>query len=189
MRRGLGLALLATLALHAATKGLARLPELLWLCHVATVLIALGLWVTSRWLVAIGFLMHVALGMPAFLIDVAFGGERPSPTSWLVHFLPLVAGWFGLRHTGMPPRTWLAAWGTVLVTLIISILATPPALNVNLMHGAWGPMREVLPGVWSVRLFQSLEGLGLLFGAQWLLQRAMRPRLEEHSAPASKAWR
>jgi hypothetical protein len=189
MRWGLGLALLATLALHAATKGLARLPELLWLCHVATVLIALGLWVTSRWLVAIGFLIHVALGMPAFLIDVAFGGERPSPTSWLVHLLPLVVGWFGLRHTGMPPRTWLAAWGTVLVTLALSILVTPPALNVNLMHGAWGPMREVLPGVWPVRVFQSLEGLGLLFGAQWLLQRAMRPRSEEHSAPASKAWR
>jgi hypothetical protein len=185
MRKGLGLALLAALALHAATKGLARLPELLWLCHVATVLLALGLLASSRGLVAIGFLMHVALGMPSFLIDVAFG-ERPSPTSWLVHVLPLVAGWFGLRHTGLPPRTWLAAWGTVLVTLVISILVTPVALNVNLMHGAWGPMKEVLPGAWSVRLFHSLEALALLFGAELLLQRALGSR-SEHSAPPSGA--
>jgi hypothetical protein len=187
MRRGLGIALLAALVLHAATKGQARLPELLWLCHVASALLAVGLLASARWLVALGFLIHVGMGMPAFLVDVAFG-ERPSPTSWLVHILPLVAGGVALRHTGLPRRTWLAAWGTVLAMLVVSILATPPALNINLVHEAWGPTKDVLPGVWPVRIFHAVEALVLLFGAELVLQRFWRSR-SEHSAPLSGAQR
>ncbi|WP_257445902.1 hypothetical protein [Archangium lipolyticum] len=174
MRRGLGLALLAALVLHAATKGQARLPEMLWVCHVASVLLAMGLLTSVRWLVAVGFLIHVGMGMPAFLIDVLFG-ERPSPTSWLVHLLPLVAGWSALRGTGLPPRTWKAAWAIVLVTFTVSILATPPVLNVNVMHEAWGPMRGLFPGAWAVRVFHALEALGLLFGAELLLRQLIAP--------------
>jgi hypothetical protein len=176
-QRGLGLALLAALVLHAFTKGQARLPEMLWLCHVATLLLALGLLTSARWLVATGFLIHLAMGMPGFLLDVAFG-ERPSPTSWLVHLLPLVAGGIALRRTGLPPRTWLAAWLTVLAMLAVSIVATPPALNINLVHEPWGPMKAVLPGVWPVRVFHALEALGFLFGAELLFQRIWRARTE-----------
>lgn len=184
MRRGLGLALLAALVLHAATKGQARLPEMLWVCHVASALLAIGLLTSVRWLVAVGFLVHVGMGMPAFLLDVLFG-ERPSPTSWLVHLLPLVAGWSELRHTGLPPRTWRAAWGIVLITFAVSILVTPPALNINVMHEAWGPMKGLFPGVWSVRVFHALEALGLLFGAELLLQRVCRGEDAPHgNAPA-----
>ena len=175
-QRGLGLALLAALVLHAATKGQERLPELLCLCHVASALLAVGLLASVRWLVALGFLIHVGMGMPAFLVDVVFGQERPSPTSWLVHLLPLVAGGVAVWRTGLPHRTWLAAWGTVLVMLVVSILATPPALNINLVHEAWGPTKDVLPGVWPVRLFHALEALVLLFGAELVLQRIHRRR-------------
>jgi hypothetical protein len=176
IERALGIALLAALVLHAATKGQERLPELLWLCHVASALLAVGLLASVRWLVALGFLIHVGMGMPAFLIDVLFGQERPSPTSWLVHLLPLVAGGVALWRTGLPRRTWLAAWGTVLVMLVVSILATPPALNINLVHEAWGPTKELLPGVWPVRLFHALEALVLLFGAEQVLQHIHRRR-------------
>jgi hypothetical protein len=179
MQRGLGLALLAALVLHALTKGQARLPEMLWLCHVATLLLAVGLLASARWLVATGFLIHIAMGMPGFLLDVAFG-ERPSPTSWLVHLLPLVAGAIALRRTGLPPRTWLAAWLTVLAMLAVSIVATPPALNINLVHEPWGPMKALLPGVWPVRVFHALEALCFLFGAELLFQRIWRAR-PEHS--------
>ncbi|HLM45912.1 MAG TPA: hypothetical protein VK458_18730 [Myxococcaceae bacterium] len=168
------MALLAALVLHAATKGQERLPELLWLCHVASALMAVGLLASVRWLVALGFLIHVGMGMPAFLVDVACGGERPSPTSWLVHLLPLVAGVVALRHTGLPPRTWVAAWGTVLAMLGVSILLTPPALNINLVHEAWGPTKDVLPGVWPVRIFHALEALVLLFAAERVLRHLYR---------------
>ncbi len=168
------MALLAALVLHAATKGQERLPELLWLCHVASALMAVGLLASVRWLVALGFLIHVGMGMPAFLVDVVFGQERPSPTSWLVHLLPLVAGVVALRHTGLPPRTWVAAWGTVLAMLVVSILLTPPALNINLVHEAWGPTKAVLPGIWPVRIFHALEALVLLFAAEQVLQHLYR---------------
>lgn len=182
MRRGLGVALLVALALHAATKGQARLLEMLWICHVASALLAVGLLASSRWLIGIGFLIHLGMGMPAFLLDFTFG-ERPPPTSWLVHILPLVAGVLAVRHTGLPRRTWLAAWLTVLALLAVSILATPPALNINLVHEPWGPLKGVLPGAWSVRLLNCVEALGQLFGAQWLLQRLWRPRAEPSASP------
>jgi hypothetical protein len=178
-QRGLGLTLLAALVLHAISKGQELLPEMLWLCHVASTLLAIGLLTSVRWLVATGFLIHLAMGMPGLLLEATFG-ERPSPTSWLVHILPLVAGGLALRRTGLPSRTWVTAWLTVLVMLVVSIVATPPALNINLVHEAWGPTKTVLPGVWPVRVFHAFEALGFLFGAEWLFQRIWRAR-SKHS--------
>jgi hypothetical protein len=181
-QRALGLALFAALALHALDKGWALLPEMLWVCHVASAILAAGLLVRARWLVAIGFLLHVAVGLPSFLLDVAFGAV-PTPTSWLVHLLAPGAGYFALRRSGLPPRTWLAAWAVFLGTFAVSVLATPPELNVNLVHAAWPPLTELLPSPWAVRALNAGGALAFLLGAQYLLRFAWPAGVRGAAAP------
>src|SRR5260370_4891239 len=67
-------ALWLALALHAwslaADGGRPGLWHLLWSCHVATFLLGVGLAVRSRLLVAAGFLFHLGIGLPAWLVQV-----------------------------------------------------------------------------------------------------------------------
>jgi hypothetical protein len=173
MKRALGVALLLALGLHAYTKGWELLPEMLWVCHVASAVLAVGLLVPLRRWVEAGLLLHIAVGAPSFLLDVAFGYKAP-PTSWLVHVLPWVAGYVGLRQEGLRPRTWVYAWGLFLATFAVSLL-TPPRLNVNLVHAAWGPLKQVLPSPWAVRGLNAGGALVCLFGVEWLLRKVWKP--------------
>jgi hypothetical protein len=67
VRRALGILVLALLAVHAVE--LDSLQELLYACHVATILIGVGLLAGSRALVGAGFLFHLAVGFPSWLLD------------------------------------------------------------------------------------------------------------------------
>ena len=135
----LGALLLLALALLVRAKLAAWVgPEPLWTCHVTSALGGVGLLLRSRRLVALAFLFHVAVGAPAYALDVAVSRT----TTWesaLLHLLTPAATWVVARR-GLPCRTWLAAWSLYLALLPLSFLVTPPALNVNLAHGLWSPL-------------------------------------------------
>jgi hypothetical protein len=136
---------LAVLALHAAQKlehGL--LGEMLWTCHVASFLIGVGLLTRRTWLVAVGTLFHLAVGAPAYLLDVIVL-RTTTFTSVLVHAVPPLAGLLSLRNAAPWPRWTPIAAGSLYIALIpISRWLTEPALNVNLAFTAWPPL-----AIWS----------------------------------------
>jgi hypothetical protein len=145
--------LLGVLVLHAVlTKLPDKLPELLWCCHVATVVMAVGLATRNGGLVAAGLIFHVAVGVPSYMID-SFTRGTTTPTSVLVHLLPSVVGGYAVRRADIRPSTAALAWGMFAVLLPICYLATPAALNVNLSHASWAELRFAGPvGNWLVNL-------------------------------------
>jgi len=164
--RWLGWAILATLALYAASRG-PLLPEMLWSCHVATALVGLGLILGSRRLVAAGFLFHAALGFPGFVLLVVAKQWFSVASAW-VHVLPLAAGGMYLKGRELERATVLHSWLILPVMLPISYWLTPAALNVNLSHGPWGPAAVYFPDCWVFYL-----GLGLVNLAALALMRAI----------------
>jgi len=165
----LGASLLLALGLLARAKLVAGVgPELLWACHVASALGGVGLLLRSRRLVALAFLFHVAVGAPAYALEVA----ASRTTTWesaLLHLLTPAATWVVARH-GLPRRTWLAAWGLYLALLPLSFLTTPPGPNVNLAHGLWSPLFGA-PGAAWVSWLVNGAAVGL---ALYLASRALR---------------
>ncbi len=167
--RWLGWAILATLALYAASRG-PLLPEMLWSCHAATALVGLGLVTGSRRLVAAGFLFHAALGLPGFLLLVVAKQWFSAASAW-VHVLPLIAGGLYLRGRQVERVTVLHSWLILPVMLPISHWLTPAALNVNLSHGLWGPVAAWFPNLWSFYLPWFAVNLGALVLMRAILNR------------------
>src|SRR5512135_739779 len=158
-RTWLGWAMLAALALHAVSMGRANLPELLWSCHVASTCLALGILFGRRTAVATGFLFHLAIGLPAWLVEIVisrgtFGGAtlvwHLVATSTLVHLLPIAAGaaWLGFPRHPLPRRAVALAWLIQVGMILPSRLLTPPELNVNLAHGVWPPVSGTFSRLW-----------------------------------------
>jgi len=173
-RQLLGGAILVSLALHALHKGWALLPEMLWSCYVASALLAVGILLRRPRLAAIGFLFEVALGLPAYLLEVA-ATRTTSPTSLLAHLAPLAAGVLELRRTGLPGRIVLPAWALYPLMIAVSRWATPPALNVNLAHAPWAPSAWAFPQLWMYWAFNSATALILLIATDFLLRRWLGP--------------
>ena len=174
--RVLGLMLAGAWALHASTKPGIYLQELLWLCHVATAVMVIGLLAGVHRLVAAGFLLHVGFGALAWLVDALAMGET-TLSSVLLHVLPLVIGPIEIRRNGWPRGMVLPTWLFFTAWVIASHWMTDPALNVNLSHAAWGPLAELTGGVWLAGALNSAGMLGGFLIANAVLRRwADRPR-------------
>ena len=101
--RWLGVVVLLALALHAWSMQRAdlTLAHMLWSCHVASLMLAIGLIAQSRLAVTAGLLFHLAIGLPAWLVEVVvtrgtFGGAELVghllATSVVLNLLTIAAG-------------------------------------------------------------------------------------------------
>ncbi|MFL5344718.1 MAG: hypothetical protein ACJ8AT_07985 [Hyalangium sp.] len=145
--RLLGGVLLVVFVLHASTKDLVHLQEMLWLCHVGTVVMAIGLIAGWHRFVVAGFLVHLGCGTMGWILD-ALATHETTVTSVLAHLLPLTFGALQVRSKGWPSGVVLPAWLFFSAWVLSCHWLTEPALNVNLSHAAWGPLADVIGGVW-----------------------------------------
>jgi hypothetical protein len=177
-RIGLGLLVLAALALHAWSMGQPNLPHMLWSCHVASAVLAIGLLLNRITLVAAGFLFHLAIGFPAWLIEVVvsrgtFGASAVTPrvlaTSILVHSLPLIAGALYLRRRPIPAASLALAWLLQIAMVPVSRWTAPPEFNVNLAHSVWRPIAGTSMNWWFFQIVVYVVTLAslLLIRAVW----------------------
>lgn len=161
--RGLGLALLAVWLVNAWLKSERGLViELLWACYPATLCICMGLFVGRVRLVAVGFVFHAAVGLPAYTMDVIAQGHT-TLTSFIVHLGSPVIGGLALRNVPWPRHAVPAAVGMYVALLVASRLFTDPALNVNLAHAPWPPVRDLFPNLWTYWLANLMAMSATLF--------------------------
>lgn len=139
MRR-LGAIALVFWAIHAGNHVFFRntAHDLLWVCNVAPVVLAIGCFRESARLCAIAT-AWLSYGMPIWLLDLATGAGMIR-TSVFTHFGCLAIGFIVARRLGWPRHTWLFATLASLGPLLLARLFTPPGPNVMLafrIHDGW----------------------------------------------------
>jgi hypothetical protein len=165
-----GLLALCFYLVHATTHLRHHEPEnIIWSCHVATVLVGVGFIFGAATLNAVGFLW-LLVGNAAWLIDL-YNGAALIPTSLLPHVGGLILSVIGLRRFGMPRHVW---WKAILGLLLLqqaSRLVTPVAANVNMAFGVWSGWERLFPSyLWfEVATFGTM--LGIFFVTEMLVRR------------------
>lgn len=164
---------------------LGTLPELLWFCNAASLILVPALWFEATVLVGMVLLLRLALGEPGHLYAFAVTREVEW-VSVLANLPPLLAAWWYLRHRGFPRHTALWALAFVGLALGLSRLLTPAALNVNLVFRRHGLLAGPFPGLWSYRIALTLLIAGLLTLGEWVLTRWLKPPVEPVPATGLK---
>lgn len=163
----LALAVLAAMAVHTYFKWKwGTLPELLWACNVASFVIIAGLWFRQPLMVGTGFLWHVGVGEPGYILGVVQTGH----TTWIsvaVHSLPTLAAFLSLRRSGLPRPAPYLAFLLFAALVPISYFLTPAGLNVNMTHQRLWILQQRFPGNWDYRLVFSAIMLSILLLADW----------------------
>ena len=173
--RLLGAALIAALVGHAVVTKLPgdRLDEMLYSCHVASLILAVGLLGRWRLLIAAGFLFHLGIGWIAWTLDV-LEAHTTTPTSVLVHFLPLFAGFLVFRDEALPRGSTRAAFAIYVVLQPLSYWLTAPAHNVNVAHAPWPPLEPMFPSMGVHRVAMAVFALAFLLAADLVFRRFTR---------------
>ena len=139
MRRGLAALAVAFYLIHALVHLRRGEPyDLLWGCHIATVLVAAGLLWRNATLNAIGLLWG-CFGLPIWLLYTFTGGEF-MPTATLTHVGGLLIGIYGVRLLGLPRGSTWKAVAAYFGLWLLTRAATPEGANINLafhVHPGW----------------------------------------------------
>jgi hypothetical protein len=135
-RRAAGLTSALLWGAHALDSlWLGQGADLLWMCNLGGLLLALGLWRAAPWLVALSA-SWLVLGVPLWALDVLATGQTRL-SSIFSHLGGLLLALYGVYRLGWPPRTWLLASLGLAGLLVVCRTLTPAQANVNLVFEVW----------------------------------------------------
>ena len=162
----------AILVAHAVIVKLPQglLPEMLYACHIATAILALGVLFQKKELIVFGFSFHIGAGMWGYLFDL-WATRTTTWTSVLVHLTPLAVGFAEVRRSGLPRWAPWVSFGFLIFTMVIAYYLTPPELNINLAHRAWAPVERYSSSLWATWLVNWAFALFLILTSDWLVRK------------------
>ncbi|MEE9466347.1 MAG: hypothetical protein V3W14_12340 [Candidatus Neomarinimicrobiota bacterium] len=146
---------------------------LLWCCHLAAVLVGMGLILQWPTLNAIGFLW-LCIGNSLWVLDLATGGEFIR-TSTFTHIGGFLIGIYGIRTLGMPGSVWYKALFSFFILQLLSRWVTPAPENINVAFAVWGGWESSFSSYfWYMALLYGLFAL-VFWGLERSLQRWSPP--------------
>lgn len=154
--------------------------HLLWICHISSVVIALGVFINNVELIRISVLWLI-LGVPIWPIEIIRTGIMEI-TSIGTHYFALIFGLLLLKKSGIGKYSW--AYGLIWFLLLqqAARLFTPVELNVNLAHSIYPGWEKYFSGYGQYWLFTTLgSGISL-----WLASKGLSWAYSRNRAPVSE---
>ncbi len=177
--RILGAAAVLGFGVHAAVYAQSfHWSEALWACHVAFLVLGVGLLLASPAIAGIGAFC-LLLGTPAWLIHLLHGLEL-APTSLLTHGGGFLLALYSLYALGVPRRVWLTAPCFLAGLQLFSRFATPRERNINAAFAVYEPLAPYFANY----LTYELTLLTVTAGVFLLLETALRTFAAAHSKRA-----
>ncbi|AKF03440.1 hypothetical protein [Sandaracinus amylolyticus] len=157
--------------------------ELLWACHLAPLLLTLGIALGSVSLTSVAAIW-TTLGTTMWLGNLIALGRAPEPTPLLVHAGTLGLALLAVRTIGWDPRAWWRASLALLALACVTRLVPGAALyNVNLVFRVWPGFEAAFPHLVPFLAFVAV----MIVIATYVIGRAL-DQLGARGEVASRSW-
>ncbi|HWN10200.1 MAG TPA: hypothetical protein VNO50_13200 [Pyrinomonadaceae bacterium] len=134
--------------------------QVFWMCNIGNLVLAIGIFLNKRtvirvaaiWMVP-GVFVWIAYVVPTW--GILFTGQATLGqlfgilSSTLAHLGGFAVGMLVLRRVRMDRRAWLFAFGWYFVLQLISRMATPAALNVNVSRQIQAGWEQSFAAYWK----------------------------------------
>ncbi|MCC6793829.1 MAG: hypothetical protein IT366_01830 [Candidatus Hydrogenedentes bacterium] len=155
-------------------------PEnLLWVCHVAALLVGIGLITGNKLIAGVGTIV-LCMGTPLWLFDLLQGSEF-LPTSLGTHVLGLAIGLYGVRALGVERGTWWKAGAFVVAMIVLARFVTPNVSNVNVTFAIPPGMDRYFSG----HLAYLAVMIGISCAYFWVVEMLLRAFVAKRSEAAA----
>lgn len=168
-----------------------ELGNMLWMCNIGNLALALGMFLEKPLLVRVS-VMWMVPGLIVWCIYVVptWGPLLTGQFTWnelfavmassLAHFGGITIGLVALRRIGMDKYAWLYAFGWYFIMQLLSRLLSPASMNVNLAHRVQDGFEGSFNSYWKFwLLLTTLVGIGA-----WLIAFGFN-RIWPSGAPAT----
>lgn len=123
-----------------------ELGNLLWMCNVGNLLLAMGLFLDRPLVIRLAAIWMIP-GLFIWFIYVVLPWS-PFLSSTLAHVGGLIVAMIALSRVRMDRRSWRWALGWYLMVQLASRFVTPAALNVNLAHAMQPGWERAFASYW-----------------------------------------
>lgn len=156
------------------------MENMLWMCNVANLALAAGLFLGVRWMIRVAVLWLIP-GLPLWLYYVAVNGGW-LVTSFFTHIGGLIVGLLALYKIGGGRRTWLHGFALFLIVQQLSRTFTVPQANVNIAHIVDPAWAGVFSSYWWYWLATTLTVAAVLWVLGLILLKLFPSRYSGSSA-------
>jgi hypothetical protein len=146
-----------------------ELGNLMWMCNIGNLLLAMGLFLEEPVIVRLAAIWTLP-GLLIWFLYVVLVWEV-FLSSFLAHVGGLAVAMVALTQYGMDRTSWRWAFGWYLVIQLASRFVTAPALNVNLAHAIQTGWEHTFHSYWSFWLVLTLATIISLWLSSLLLWR------------------
>jgi hypothetical protein len=172
MRRWLGILPLTFFIAHLSTNLKDGTPEnMLWLCNLSNLVLALGIFFRLPLLIRISALWLIP-GIPLWLVDMTRTGYSPAST-FVSHVGGLAVAIYALSKIHATKTMWLYGWIYGFLVQAACRLFTPPVLNVNVAFETYPPLSTIFHHYWQYWIFNAVASAAGL----WLIAFVLNVRL------------
>ena len=147
--------------------------QVLWMCHLANLMLAAGLFLASPTVICISILF-IIFGLPPWIFDM-FMIKIVTPVSVFSHLGGAVVGLIALAKVRARRWAWLPALALFILVQQICRFATPPDLNVNAAHYAYGPWKNLFSSYWKYWVVITLMIAAGLWIVEFVLVKLFPP--------------
>jgi hypothetical protein len=139
------------------------LGNLLWMCNIGNLLLAIGLFLNHRELIRAAAIWTIP-GLAIWFWYVWLSGSTGIPST-LAHVGGLIVAVFVVRRVRMDRIAWLYAFIWYLFMQLVSRLTTARELNVNVAHFVQPGWEKTFPSFWKFWMVMT----ALVAMALWLI--------------------
>jgi hypothetical protein len=150
----------------------AKTPEqMLWSCHISNLLLAVGLFMGSPFLIRVAALWLI-LGVPPWFIDMVWS-KQITPVRVFSHLGGFIVAILAIRWVGAKRWSWIPSLVYFVILQQITRLLTDPTpyTNVNVAHFAYGPMKDWFASYWTYLVANTSAVALLLIIVEFVLLR------------------
>ncbi len=141
--------------------------QVLWMCHLANLILAAGLFLANPLIVRVAVILLV-FGVPPWVVDM-FVIKIITPVSIVSHLGGMIVGLLAIAKTGMRPWTWPAAIAFFVIVQVLCRFVTPAALNINTSHRVYDIFKSIVssyPLYWLI-------STAVLAVSLWVIEMAL----------------
>jgi hypothetical protein len=161
-----------------------QLSNMLWMCNVNNLLLAISLFFHINWLTRITAIWTVPGLVIWILYDVIISHIVIS--SFFAHVGGLCVGMYALSKIGASRQMALHAIIWHFILQLICRLVTPPELNVNVTHSVYASLNDTFNAYWKFWLTASVVVVVGMFGLQWILLKIFPEKVSMPTYAGSK---
>jgi hypothetical protein len=173
--RSLGwLPLILFVARFVAYYQIGQPSQMLWMCHLANLILAAGLLLANPMIIRISVLLLI-FGLPPWIVDM-FVINIVTPVSIASHLGGTIVGLLALAKVRAKSGTWLAALLSFIIVQIISRFVTPPEFNINTAHRVYDIWKDTVSSYWVYWVISTAVIGVALWAIEWMLLRLFPQR-------------